>query len=57
MKEKIIEELPAMTPNEIRQLLGLESITGLGTTNISNCKNCGAPVGSSKYCEYCGTHY
>ena len=57
MKEKIIEELPAMTPNEIRQLLGLESITGLGTTNISNCKICGAPVGSSKYCEYCGTHY
>lgn len=57
MKEKIIEELPVMTPNEIRQLLGLEPIAGSVTANISNCKNCGAPVGISKYCEYCGTHY
>lgn len=50
-----------MTPNELRQLLGLGSIPELEITYSNrtgtNCKNCGAPLPKNGYCEYCRTQY
>lgn len=55
--------IPLMTPNEARKLLGLEPIEEpeleITYTNRTgtNCKNCGAPLTKSGYCEYCRTQY
>lgn len=50
-----------MTPNEARELIGLEPIKELDIvyTNRTgtNCKNCGAPLPNDGKCEYCGTQY
>lgn len=50
-----------MTPNEIRQRLGLGFIPELEITYSNrtgaNCKNCGAPLQKDGYCEYCRTQY
>lgn len=57
----LLEDL--MTPNEIREYLGLEPIKEpeleITYTNRTgtNCKNCGAPLPKSGKCEYCGTQY
>lgn len=59
VKEYKVLGASAMTVNEIRQLVGLEPISDLRSTarNITNCKNCGAPLTKNKYCEYCGAQY
>ena len=44
-----------MTPNEIRELIGLEPVTE--PKRITNCKNCGAPLTENGLCEYCRTQY
>lgn len=53
-----------MTPNEIRELLGLATIpyrddyfAKYSDNRITNCKNCGAPLTKNGYCEYCRTQY
>ena len=51
-----------MTPNEIRELLGLEPISEPElvvnhSDRMTNCKNCGAPLTETNRCEYCGTRY
>lgn len=53
-----------MTPNEIREVLGLHSIPECddyfiehSASRITNCKNCGAPLPKDGYCEYCRTQY
>lgn len=46
-----------MTPNELRQQIGLEPIKETTTVSITNCKNCGAPLSGENHCEYCGTYY
>lgn len=48
--------IPLMTPNEARKLFGLEPIEEPNRTG-TNCKNCGAPLTKSGYCEYCRTQY
>lgn len=53
-----------MTPNEIRETLGLHSIPEHddyfiehSDYKVTNCKNCGAPLPKDGYCEYCRTQY
>lgn len=46
-----------MTPNEIRERIGLDPIKESSLTRQTNCKNCGAPLSNNGRCEYCGTQY
>ena len=53
-----------MTPNEIREILGMGSIpyrddyfAEYSDNHITNCKNCGAPLPKNGCCEYCRTQY
>lgn len=33
------------------------SLQAVGQVKVSNCQNCGAPVGAGTCCEYCGSAY
>lgn len=66
-RHKELEEVLArsrygiMTPNEIRESLGMSAIKNRVdyhfAPRITNCKNCAAPLTKDGYCEYCGTQY
>ena len=54
----IIEEVSAYDTlgNKIATWTAYKSTTAKDNKNITNCRNCGAPV-RSYICEYCGTVY
>lgn len=52
---KRIEEMNKfMTPNEMRESMGMEPIKKSTDKHMYNCPNCSAPITGDR-CEYCGT--
>ena len=54
----VIEEVSAYDTlgNKIATWTAYKSTAAKDNKNITNCRNCGAPVYGCK-CNYCGTHY